>query len=320
MKRAPTSLPFCAAALALAAAIAPAPAAAQSARDLAAARQAFREGEDAEAKGDFTTALARFKAALAVKETPQLHLRIGAVEEKLGKLVDALASYERGLAKAASLPAVAKVAREQIDGLRPRIPTLTVMTPSIPGLAVTLDGAPLAPSALGAAIPVDPGAHRLHAEAPGYVARDEAFTATERAGSRIELNLVTDAPKPPPEPPPSKVPGVLTTVAGGAALVAGAALIGLSVAKDGTIDALCGGSARDHCPLSKKDQIDGDVRTVNAMRFSGLGVTAIGVAGAAAGTWLLVKASRPAQPASGSVVVTPVVGAGAAGVVVGGRF
>jgi len=314
-------LPLCAASLAALVALAPAPAAAQSAKDLAAARQAFREGDDAEAKGDYARALARFQAALAVKETAQLHLRVGAVQEKMGKLVDALASYQLGLAKAASLPAVAKIAREQIEGLRPRIPTLTVMAQPLPGLEVTLDGAPIAPSALGATVPIDPGAHRLHAEAPGHVARDQAFTSTERAGARIELNLVADAPKPPPEAPASpKLPGALAAAAGGVALVAGAALIGVSVAKDGSIDALCGGGARDHCPLSKKAAIDGDVRAVNALRFSGVGVTVIGAAGAAVGTWLLVKATRPAQPASGAIVVTPAVGAGAAGVVVGGRF
>ncbi len=100
---------------------APGLASAQSAKDVAAARQAFKEGEDAEAKGDLSVAIDRYRQALAIKATPQLHLRVGAVEEKLGRLVDALASYQRGLEKASSLPAVAAVAGEQIEALRPRV-------------------------------------------------------------------------------------------------------------------------------------------------------------------------------------------------------
>ena len=78
--------------------------AAQSPKDIAAAKQAFKEGDEAERRGDFETALARYEAAIKVKETPQLYLRIGAAKEKLGRLVAALASYRQGLEKAAEDP------------------------------------------------------------------------------------------------------------------------------------------------------------------------------------------------------------------------
>ena len=66
---------------------------------MATARQAFKEGDEAENRGDLAIALAKFKEALAFKATPQLHLRIGAVQEKSGRLVDALDSYETGLSR-----------------------------------------------------------------------------------------------------------------------------------------------------------------------------------------------------------------------------
>lgn len=304
-----------AASLLAAAALAPARAAAQSPKEIAAARRAFQEGDEAEGKGDYPTALARFQAALAVKSTAQLHLRVGVVEEKLGKLRDALASYQRALALASALPAVGKVAREQIEGLQARIPTVTVtVAQPPPGLTVTLDDAPLAASVFGTAMPLDPGAHRLHAEAPGRVPRDEAFTAAPRSAARFTIEL---APLAAPERPaaPSKVPGGIATGGGAAALAVGALLIGLSVAKDGSIDGLCGGAERLRCPESKREQILGDVSTVNALRFSGLGVGILGAAGVAVGTALLVKAARPQATA---VRVVPLVGVGMVGV--GGWF
>lgn len=320
-------LPALAASLALTAiALLPRPAMAQSAKEIAAARAAFHEGEEAEAKGDYRTALARFQAAIAVKSTPQLHLRIGAVQEKLGKLIDALASYQQGLDKAGALPAVAKVAKEQIEALKPRIPTVTVAIAKPPppaGLTVTLDDAPLAASAFGTAIRVDPGPHRLRAAAPGFAPHEQAFNAVERGGARVELDLaplVARGPEKPNKPAPSKVPAIVAIAGGGAALVVGAALIGVSVSKDGSIDALCGGSDRLTCPLSKKAQIEGDVSTVNALRFAGIGVAVVGAAGATVGAVLLAKASKQA-PATGSAVqIIPLAGPGTAGLGVLGRF
>ena len=297
---------------------APAPAWAQTTRDLAAAKQAFKEGDEAEGRGDYPTALARFGQALSVKETAQLHLRIGAIEEKLGRLQDALASYQRGLDKA-STPVVARVAKEQIDALAPRIPTVTLIFPRpLAGLAVTLDDAPVAPSALGTPLRVDPGAHRLHVTAPGYQPRDQAFTSAERGGVRVELDLLAAGPSSGAATGGSALPGALVLGGGGAALVAGLALLAASYVKDGTINAQCKGPDRLSCPASQKPVIDGEVAAVDAMRFASLGVMAVGVAGAAVGGYLLVRASRPS--ATGHVRVLPLLGAGVAGLTATGAF
>lgn len=305
-----------AASLMLAAAtLAPAGAAAQTTKEIAAAKKAFHEGEEAEAKGDYVTALDRFQAALAVKTTAQLHLRVGVVEEKLGRLRDALASYERGLALTSALPAVAKIAREQIDALTPRIPTVTVtVTAPPPGLTVTLDEAPF--TAFGAAVPLDPGMHHLHAEAPGRPSRDETFLAAERGRTPLTLDLALPAPAEPDGL--SKLPAALALGGGGAALVVGAVLIGVSVAKDGHINALCGGADRLLCPQSRQQEILGDVRAVNALRFSGIGVGIAGAAGVVVGAVLLTKAAPASAPATGGLTLVPVIGPRMVGL--SGRF
>ena len=312
----------------LAALAVPGPAAAQpaGAKSLAAARQAFKEGEEAEAQGDLAIALDKFKAAVAIKETPQLHVRIGAVQEKLGRLVDALASYQRGLAKASGTASVTKIAREQIDSLRARIPKVTVvMTSPPPDLVVTIDGVPFSPSSFGTPVPVDPGTHRLHAQAPKFIDRDQTFTAAERSSPRIELSLLpggdtTATPAPPADSGPSKVPGAILVGVGGAALVAGIGMLAASYVKDGTVNSQCGGSARMGCPLGMQSQIDSEISTINALRGGSIPLLIAGAAGVAVGAYFLARSPAPAAPPATGAWVVPAIGPGMAGLVVSGRF
>src|SRR5262245_32419933 len=61
---------------------------AQSDGEIALAKQFFKDGEAAEKKQEWAKALELFDKALAIKQTPQIYLRVGAVDEKLGKLVE----------------------------------------------------------------------------------------------------------------------------------------------------------------------------------------------------------------------------------------
>ena len=193
-----------------------------------------------------------------------------------------------------------------------------------PDLVITIDGAPVAPSTVGSPVPVDPGTHRIHAQAPGFLPRDQSFTIAERGRPRVVLDLlpgtgINDGLHPPPaadaDAGPSRLPGALVTAAGGVALVAGVSLLAASYVKDGTINGLCGGSARLTCPISMKTEIQSDVSTVNAMRFSGIPLALAGAAGVGAGIYLLVRSPKPATTGA-SVRVVPTPG----GVAAFGRF
>ena len=48
---------------------------------------------------------------------------------------------------------------------------------------VTLDDVVLPPASLGARVPVDPGSHRVHAEAPGYASWDGSVDAPPRSAT-----------------------------------------------------------------------------------------------------------------------------------------
>ena len=211
----------------------PAAAYAQTDAQVAAARAAFKEGDEAEKRRDLPTALAKFKEALAVKETPQLILRIGGVQEKLGQLGQAMLSYERGLerAQASNLAPVVKVVKEQIDALRPRVPTVVVtVAKQYPDLAVTLDDKPLA---LGTKLYLDPGEHKIVARATGYDTKEKPFAATERDALEFQLDLAPTGGVVPPVggPPagetagassdkPSRLPSVILISGGGGRRIA----------------------------------------------------------------------------------------------------
>lgn len=71
------------------------------------------------------------------------------------------------------------------------------------GTAITLDGSAIDASS-GRALPVDPGVHVLHVEAPGKIPVDQKVVVQEGERARpVAITLVAkDKPKPPPPPPP----------------------------------------------------------------------------------------------------------------------
>src|SRR5262249_30141647 len=147
------------------------------------------------------------------------------------------------------------------------------------GLSVAIDGEPIAAAALAGEVPVNPGAHTLSAEAPGYERRTLPFSAAERANVKLEIALSKRAqprpplPPPPPAPPPSSNQQgirIAALITGGVAVTVGVALIAGSIAVDSSIDEQCGGSTRMLCPKSKKAEIESAVTSVSVLRFTGI--------------------------------------------------
>src|SRR4051794_35298545 len=83
-----------AAGIGLAIAIASEPALAQTKEEIKRAEAWFAEGAAVDGKGDCATAIQKFQQVLTVKQTPQVVLRIGVCQEKLGQFVEAKASYK----------------------------------------------------------------------------------------------------------------------------------------------------------------------------------------------------------------------------------
>jgi hypothetical protein len=92
--------------------------------------------------------------------------------------VNRTASAWKGFQEVAAMAAAAgqteraEVARQRAAALEPALSKIIVLVPPAsaptPGLSVLLDNAPMAPSAWGTPVPVDPGTHQIEAAAPGY--------------------------------------------------------------------------------------------------------------------------------------------------------
>jgi hypothetical protein len=316
------------------------PASAQAPADLGQAKKWFKEAEAAEKKGDCKAAVELFRKALGVKETPQLHLRIGNCQERLGDLVAAQGSYERSLDRATqqNLGDVADVAREELEDLRPRVPTVSFTIKDTPrDLALKLDGLPLATSSVNTPLLLNPGDHTVSAEARGRGVFTKTFTLAEKERATVAIELpegsgepdaspaVTSAPTaaPPPEAPPDgtgpNIPVIALLAGGGAAVVGGVVLLAVSFAKDADIDERCGGSDRPSCPAADQEEIESDISSVNLFRGLGFGLAGAGLVAGGIGVALLLTAPKKEQ-APASLFIAPTVGAGSLGVSTRGRF
>ncbi|AUX22134.1 hypothetical protein SOCEGT47_026350 [Sorangium cellulosum] len=130
------------------------------------------EGKKLMKKGKLAEACPRLEESYALSPRSATLLALASCHEKQGKLATAWAEYiDLGAAarkegnKRLEADAKARGAR-----LERRLPRLTLSVPraaAVEGLEVTLDGAPIDRSAWGQARPVDPGAHKVSASAPG---------------------------------------------------------------------------------------------------------------------------------------------------------
>lgn len=160
----------------------------QSEEELERARVAFQEGDAAEQAGDCKTAVEKFTSALQIKETAQLHLRVGRCQEKLGRFEAAMASYGKGQSLAGSDQALLELSRKMRAGLEPRIPRLTIRMPDAPaGATVTLDGRGY--SSFGVDTPLDPGEHVVRAEAPGRAPFEAKLELNESERREVTVDL-----------------------------------------------------------------------------------------------------------------------------------
>lgn len=141
------------------------PLAAQSdASETAAARELYAQGVEAAQAGELDEAIARFERSYALSPRDATLLNLAQVEERAGRVVAAIDSYRRFLARAEPemLERHGDRARESIASLSPQVARLEVVVfGARGGDEILLDGAPLARESLGLDLPVDPGRHEV---------------------------------------------------------------------------------------------------------------------------------------------------------------
>lgn len=165
--------------------------------DRTAARDLYNAGTALQQQGKHADALDKFQRSVAVFPAPTTLLHVAQCKIALGRLVEAAEDYRAiiNVAMPNGSPAAfydaQKAAGQELKDLEPRVPhTKVLVTPDkTPGLQVTIDGQPLNPALIGVTRPIDPGAHKIVATAPGYITAELAFGVKERESKDVPLLL-----------------------------------------------------------------------------------------------------------------------------------
>lgn len=238
-------------------------------------------------------------------------------EAKRGRIATAVARYDEYLIAHGKLPGAkkstqadrAKVARRQIDLLKPQLPQLTlVLPPGAPKDAVVLcDGDPVGKDAVGAPMTLDPGAHVITTSAPGVTSSEVRLKLARGQQMRLDLTLGTRtdaAPAAPAAPPvavaeetsaPSSGRRAGAYIAGGvglAGLIVGGVLGGLALAQKSVVDANCKPTSD---PATLGCHGDGYQASQSLQKFGLWSTVGFGVGAAGVVTAVVLIATEPRQ-------------------------
>lgn len=297
------------------------------AQNPAAAEALFEQARAAMSAGDYELACARFRDSDKLDAAVGTRLNLADCEEHRGRVATAWSLF-RGVA--AELPASddrLPVAEERVRALEKRLPYLTLVrnarTPA--GARVRMDGVELGEASFGVPLPLDPGAHELVLVAPDGTQERIPFLLKEGLRSDLPVQFTPPAA---PSPPQSSEPATDDAVSsaphdGESRRTWGYALGGIGVA--GVVTGVVAGAvtlskkstANDHCnDLLRQCDDTGVAANKSGKTFgvvSGVGF-GVGIAGLAAGAFLLLTAADPPAvahshlPKLGSVTVNPQLG------------
>lgn len=141
--------------------------------DAVLAQSLFEAGRDLMAAGRYDEACAKLAESQRIDPAGGTLLNLARCHELQGRLATAWAEYKDalGAARRDGRPEREQEAEQRLAELEPRLPRLQIIVgraASIPRFELTRNGVVIRHAAWGEAVPVDPGAHRIEATAPGY--------------------------------------------------------------------------------------------------------------------------------------------------------
>lgn len=298
-----------------------------SSTELAAARKRFVEGIQREEAGDWAGALEIFREVAAVKANHIVRFHLALCLEKTGRLVDALEAFAQAKVQAekeggTDAELTIANAKKHVDALRARIPSVRVDRPHAAGATIAIDGAP---ALFEAAIPLDPGVHRVQVAAPGHLAFVSTVTLVDGA---IEPVVVTPtlvkvaaaAPvassAPTRDVPPRAGTSTWTWIAAGASVasLAGASVLyALRASTLAELDASCAPD-RSACDPAKRGLED------RGRGYTIAGNVLLGVGAAAATAAIVLFATEPSKAGGNSSAFSVRAGITPFGAAVQARF
>ncbi len=307
------------------------------------ARELARDGSKALEAENYKVALEKVTAAEALYHAPTHLLLMGNAQAGLGKLADALATFERLTAE--PIPAAAPTAfkdaqdvgRKRVKELMARVPSLLVAVEVAEAIApvIEVDGKVVNFSG-GLAVRLDPGEHVITVTAEGFETAKTKFTLPEKGGVvRLPIALQkkggggsatatatataaagaasgSAAPSGSggPASAPSRVPAYVAFGVAGASIVAGAVTGGLSLSMTGELKGVC---LENLCPASERGKLD----SANVLATTSTATFVIGGLAAVAGVVLLkvnLGSSSPKPSTGSTATLEPWISVGGAGV------
>jgi hypothetical protein len=304
--------------LALGVALSGAPALAQTAQDLAAARQIFNDGKELEKLRDWAGALEKFKKVAGVKMTPQVRFHIALCEENLGNFASAMRGFQLAAEEArlagSTAAEVAEKAPPRVEALRKRIGMLKIeVTGKVITSKILLDGLPVVEASFGVELPVNPGDHVVEVnDASGKSTFRKQLTIREQGAERVsvEINdepLPLPPPKviivaPPPTPQPSRAPVFIAGGTGLAFLLASGALFAAEQVTIFDVSKHCPPFVLPKCESAYKFEADlGQLYLTLSEISLGVGVAGLATAGI---LWFALTPKKSA-PSKAAISISP---------------
>jgi hypothetical protein len=275
------------------------PNASQRALDLA------YEADDLFAKGKWDEAHARFSEADALAHSPVFVLFMARAKRNAGKLLEAVALYQRvadeKLAPTAPKPFRAAIgdAASELTELRGRIPRVRVVLVAAPrGAAdVRMDDAVLE---VDKSVAVDPGKHVFTAKVGDKTVSETIEIIAGGEERRVELSFAPAAERGDPKAAPAKrgslAPGIAFVSLGTFGFELGAVMGGLATSTSSDVKENC---VDNHCLASDADALD------RARLFANVSTGALVAGGALMITGVVLLVVRPGGTTAPSVGLGP---------------
>ncbi len=299
------------------------------------AQTLFDQARELMGAGKYNEACAKFAESQRLDPGGGTLLNLALCHEKQGKIATAWADFHEALSAALRdrRKEREKLAREHLQTLEPRLPKLTlqVAQPVATAMELKIDGAPVARTAWGAAVPIDPASHVIQATAPGKKPWSATFTMREAEQRTTSVPLLDDEPQAPAaaasaarprtndvEERPSSRPRTGAYVAGGFGV------LGLGVGTYFGLHAIAERKEADSYCSETTCKREGFDHNENAVRDAWISDAAFGIGLIGVGLavyWMVVPDSSSTRSTTGSTwTVAPSVAARGGGVTVGSRW
>lgn len=212
--------------------------------DAIAARALFHEGVERSDAGAWEDAVDRFRRALALRDSPIIAYNLGVALAHTGHPVEAAERFRRVVRDEEASEAARAEARHDLAEVEARIAWLVVdWSGDARSHALEVDHEPRPIELLGTEIPLDPGAHEITVLRGERVVAVGTYTVTAGQHAHTTLETVAapepvdeeevgPAPAAPTEPNEGEDPApfIALGVGGGVLLVAGAIVLGVTLA------------------------------------------------------------------------------------------